>query len=301
MISSFNRLNRGRKNSPMVCSGSRIVRTAWLSYHWTRSSAWMHICNGSTARYKAWKRFEEVMNDWCVCNNLVDDDRHELPIVIVLSCRKHVNLRHKLVFTYIRGATVREKISKFTFLGRWFFVPLNRLLSIIFCLMSFESFVFSLHTFRFRNDLYEGKSKHKTKKKSHQLTAAVLKSHVCGQSITIDKWFHVLRKYLFLNICLCLQTEVLQSSRCSRIEQSLADAEDSGIYQNMNETCQIRDVKDILGPLPAVPSGCVGAPKNNNDKNWSRRMSALSGIYEEILEPTARFVLKSFQMLCNFH
>lgn len=88
---------------------------------------------------------------------------------------------------------------------------------------------------------------------------------------------------------------MLQSSRCSRIEQSLIDAEDSGIYQNMNDTCQVRDVRDILGPLPAVPNGCAA-----NDKNWSRRVSALSGIYEEITDPTTRFVSLNSANVLNF-
>lgn len=68
------------------------------------------------------------------------------------------------------------------------------------------------------------------------------------------------------------------------MEQSLIDAEDSGIYQNMNLTSKVRDVIDVLGPLPQVPS-------DEADKNWSRRMSAFSGIYEEIVEPTNRFVI----------
>ncbi|CRK95529.1 CLUMA_CG008998, isoform A [Clunio marinus] len=77
--------------------------------------------------------------------------------------------------------------------------------------------------------------------------------------------------------------EILQSSRCSRIEQSLFETDDSGIYQNMNETCKVRDVNDILGPLPKVPNG-----HRDSDKNWSRRVSTMSGIYEEIPEPTDR-------------
>lgn len=47
----------------------------------------------------------------------------------------------------------------------------------------------------------------------------------------------------------------------------------------------MRDVNDILGPLPQIPNGCV-----DYDKNWSRRVSAFSGIYEEILDPANRFV-----------
>lgn len=53
------------------------------------------------------------------------------------------------------------------------------------------------------------------------------------------------------------------------MEQSLT--EDSGMYQNMN---------DILGPLPQIP----------NERELSQRMSVVSGIYEEIVEPTQRLV-----------
>lgn len=69
------------------------------------------------------------------------------------------------------------------------------------------------------------------------------------------------------------------------MEQSIIDGEDTGIYQNMNETCTVRDVNDILGPLPKIPNGFV-----DSDKNASRRVSGMSGIYEEIVEPSNRFV-----------
>lgn len=62
------------------------------------------------------------------------------------------------------------------------------------------------------------------------------------------------------------------------MEQSFTDAEDSGIYQNMNETNRMRDLKDILGPLPQIPL-------HESDKSWiSRRMSGMSEIYEEIVD-----------------
>lgn len=63
------------------------------------------------------------------------------------------------------------------------------------------------------------------------------------------------------------------------MEQSLI--EDSGIYQNMNDTGKVQDVNDILGPLPQIPS----------EKEISHRMSVFSGIYEEIVEPANRFVV----------
>lgn len=62
------------------------------------------------------------------------------------------------------------------------------------------------------------------------------------------------------------------------MEQSLI--EDSGIYQNMNDTEKVRDVNDILGPLPQIP----------NETELSQRMSVFSGIYEEIVEPVNRLV-----------
>lgn len=58
-----------------------------------------------------------------------------------------------------------------------------------------------------------------------------------------------------------------------------------------NETENIRDLNDILGPLPDVPDSNV---------NWSRRVSGVSGIYEEIMDssggergtpPTGRCVI----------
>jgi hypothetical protein len=66
------------------------------------------------------------------------------------------------------------------------------------------------------------------------------------------------------------------------MEQSLI--EDSGIYQNMNDTEKVRDVNDILGPLPQIP----------NERELSQRMSVFSGIYEEIMEPVNRLVKSSF-------
>lgn len=89
---------------------------------------------------------------------------------------------------------------------------------------------------------------------------------------------------LHLCIFLCanalfLIIDILQSSRCSRIrtEQSLMETEESGIYQNMNDTNRMKDVNDILGPLPKIP-----------DTDWSRRVSGISGIYEEIMDPASK-------------
>lgn len=76
------------------------------------------------------------------------------------------------------------------------------------------------------------------------------------------------------------------------MEQSLVDAEDSGIYQNLNETCKVRDVNDILGPLPQIPQGY----NIESDRSLSRRVS---GIYEEIQDPSSRFVT-SFLLKATF-
>lgn len=49
----------------------------------------------------------------------------------------------------------------------------------------------------------------------------------------------------------------------------------------MNNEHLVRDLNDVLGPLPAIPT-------SNTDINsrWSiRRVSGYSGIYEEILDP----------------
>jgi hypothetical protein len=62
--------------------------------------------------------------------------------------------------------------------------------------------------------------------------------------------------------------------------------EDSGIYQNMGDDVSSRvnrDMNDVLGPLPNIP-----ANTQESDKSWSRRMSGMSGIYEEIIDPCSR-------------
>uniref|UniRef100_A0A182PIB6 PH domain-containing protein n=1 Tax=Anopheles epiroticus TaxID=199890 RepID=A0A182PIB6_9DIPT len=67
-----------------------------------------------------------------------------------------------------------------------------------------------------------------------------------------------------------------------------AVCDDMGIYQNLDNTQNIMDLQDILGPLPTVPvverqadSSIIGA------NNWSRRVSGMSGIYEEIRDDLA--------------
>uniref|UniRef100_A0A182X1X3 Uncharacterized protein n=1 Tax=Anopheles quadriannulatus TaxID=34691 RepID=A0A182X1X3_ANOQN len=62
-----------------------------------------------------------------------------------------------------------------------------------------------------------------------------------------------------------------------------------GIYQNLDNTQNIMDLQDILGPLPTVPVAVVAAMRTDSSAahNWSRRVSGMSGIYEEIRDDLA--------------
>ncbi|XP_049284624.1 uncharacterized protein LOC125764432 [Anopheles funestus] len=60
--------------------------------------------------------------------------------------------------------------------------------------------------------------------------------------------------------------------------------DDMGIYQNLDNTQNIMGLQDILGPLPTVP---VVERTEPNSANWSRRVSGMSGIYEEIRDDLA--------------
>ncbi|KAJ6642776.1 hypothetical protein Bhyg_07730, partial [Pseudolycoriella hygida] len=69
--------------------------------------------------------------------------------------------------------------------------------------------------------------------------------------------------------------EMLESRRASRISKvdenvSLNSSTDEG---RCNDTQDIKDINDILGPLPKLPDSNI---------NWSRRISTASEIYEEI-------------------
>lgn len=75
--------------------------------------------------------------------------------------------------------------------------------------------------------------------------------------------------------------EILETRRVSRFERFSVDgaggARAAGSIGSgrFNDTGTIPDLNEILGPLPAVPDSAA---------NWSRRISGVSGIYEEILE-----------------
>ncbi|XP_058060397.1 uncharacterized protein LOC131211066 [Anopheles bellator] len=67
----------------------------------------------------------------------------------------------------------------------------------------------------------------------------------------------------------------------------VAPWDDLGIYQNLDSTENMADLQDILGPLPMVPAvekGGATAPSDNTSvvSSCSRRVSGVSGIYEEI-------------------
>lgn len=76
--------------------------------------------------------------------------------------------------------------------------------------------------------------------------------------------------------------EILETRRASRFvaNESGARSMDSSLCEmsSRNATNTIKDLNDILGPLPAIPDSSV---------NWSRRVSAFSGIYEEIVDPSS--------------
>lgn len=61
--------------------------------------------------------------------------------------------------------------------------------------------------------------------------------------------------------------------------------DEMGIYQNLDNTQNIVGLQDMLGPLPTVP--VVERTNEPNAANWSRRVSGMSGIYEEIRDDLA--------------
>ncbi|XP_019546458.3 uncharacterized protein LOC109414129 [Aedes albopictus] len=79
--------------------------------------------------------------------------------------------------------------------------------------------------------------------------------------------------------------EILQLRRASRTPmheirnemQPSPSSKDLGLYQNLDFTQNMADVYDILGPLPNVP--------DQSEASMARRISGVSGIYEEIFEP----------------
>lgn len=86
-----------------------------------------------------------------------------------------------------------------------------------------------------------------------------------------------LKPILFCYNTFCF-TEILETRRISRFSfnnGSSARSLDSSLCEFRNATSNIRDLHDILGPLPEPPDA---------SSNWSRRISGFSGIYEEIMD-----------------
>lgn len=85
------------------------------------------------------------------------------------------------------------------------------------------------------------------------------------------------------------KTDILENHRVSRSivmnADKNADEDESPLdisKSSLNDTQTIRDMNDILGPLPDIPitngDGC--------NRLSTRRSSGCSGIYEEILDPS---------------
>lgn len=85
----------------------------------------------------------------------------------------------------------------------------------------------------------------------------------------------LLQKFMFFFSSLEM-LESRRASRISRMDDSVLRSLNSSIdcdAGRCNDTQDIRDINDILGPLPKLPDSNV---------NWSRRISTTSEIYEEI-------------------
>jgi hypothetical protein len=95
-------------------------------------------------------------------------------------------------------------------------------------------------------------------------------------------------RFLFVVVCRA-HADVLLTRRASRItstnnnnikaidaENTEIDDECFSMYQNLKN---VRDVNEILGPLPKTPDAAL---QEENLQNWLRRSSGVSEIYEEI-------------------
>lgn len=72
--------------------------------------------------------------------------------------------------------------------------------------------------------------------------------------------------------CVLEMLESRRASRISGIDDNVTQSENSCV-ERCNDTQNIRDINEVLGPLPNVPDSNI---------NWSRRVSTTSEIYEEI-------------------
>lgn len=78
--------------------------------------------------------------------------------------------------------------------------------------------------------------------------------------------------------------ETRRASRISKLDDSIDKSFDSIELRSNNATAAIKDLKDLLGPLPDLP---------DSNTHWSRRISGFSGIYEEILDKSEIEALQS--------
>lgn len=80
--------------------------------------------------------------------------------------------------------------------------------------------------------------------------------------------------------------EIHETRRASRYSTATrpSTASSTTTASRCNETGYIADLNELLGPLPALPDSA---------SHWSRRISGVSGIYEEILERSGDELLAS--------
>lgn len=117
---------------------------------------------------------------------------------------------------------------------------------------------------------------------SHRFVGRLSETWVTYQ---IAEWACVLCYWFYL-----FEIEILENHRMSRsvVENQTDDDKitcNGPTHGQKNllkpYTARNRDLNDVLGPLPAIPS-----PSLDNSSRWSiRRASGCSGIYEEILDP----------------
>lgn len=86
--------------------------------------------------------------------------------------------------------------------------------------------------------------------------------------------------------------EMRRASRNSRLDDSVDQSLDSVELRSNNATDAIKDIKELLGPLPPIP---------DLSRCWSRRISGASGIYEEILDKSDLDALQSKYKLHFIH
>lgn len=86
----------------------------------------------------------------------------------------------------------------------------------------------------------------------------------------------ILKSRIIITFLYFLYLEILLTRRASRFTGStMNDTTESYLSVATNSTQTVKDINEILGPLPQVPTSEL-------DHDWLRRQSDMSGIYEEI-------------------